>query len=98
MIFRIQFSERAKPEIQEAYDWYENQQDGLGEKFLSKLDETFDLISIHPYSFPKKRDEFRECYLGDFPFLIVYEVKGKNIYVQAIFHTSRNPKKKKQHP
>jgi plasmid stabilization system protein ParE len=95
MTFRVHFSVRAKPEIQDAYNWYEEQQTGLGEEFLLKLDERLDLISSHSFSFPQKRGSFRECYLGDFPFIIMYEIKEERINILAVIHTSRNPKVKR---
>jgi plasmid stabilization system protein ParE len=95
MNFRLHFSERSKPEIQEAYNWYEDQQVDLGEEFLLALDEAFARITSHPFSFSQKKGIFRECYVGKFPFLVVYKVKGTNVYIHAVFHTSRNPKKKK---
>ncbi|CAN5911936.1 hypothetical protein BH11BAC7_BH11BAC7_03070 [soil metagenome] len=95
MTFRLQFSPKSKPEIQDAYNWYEDQQSGLGEDFLAVLDERLDVLLKHPFSFPQKRGEFRECYLGKFPFLVIYKVLNKEVYVHAVFHTSRNPKKKK---
>jgi hypothetical protein len=95
MTFRLHFAERAKPEIQDAYNWYEDQQSGLGERFLLKLDETFDRIISNPFLFPQKLESFRECYMDVFPFLVIYIIKEKNIYIHAVFHTSRNPKKKK---
>jgi hypothetical protein len=95
MTFRLEFSERSKPEIQHIYNWYEDQQTGLGEEFLALVDQTLVLILNHPFSFPKKRGAFRECYLGRFPYLLIYKIVDKRIYVHAIFHTSLNPKKKK---
>lgn len=95
MMFRLHFSLRSKPEIQDAYNWYEDQQAGLGEEFLTQLDKRLELIVTHPFSFPQKRGPFRECFLGTFPFIIIYEIKKKRIYVHAVIHTSRDPKIKK---
>ncbi len=96
MIFRLHFSESSKPEIQNAYNWYEDQQEGLGDRFLLTLNEKLDLILSHPFSFPQKRDNFRESYLGVFPFLIIYTIKDKTIFIHAVFHTSRNPGNKRK--
>jgi|ERR1041385_3142176 hypothetical protein len=93
MTFRLLYSEKSKPEIQESYNHYEDEQAGLGEKFLLKLDEILERIVKTPFSFPQK-GKFRECYIGVFPFLVIDEIKGNSIYIHAVFHTSRNPKKK----
>jgi hypothetical protein len=54
--FRFHFSERSKPEIQEAYNWYEDQQVDLGEKFLLALDDAFARIASHPFAFSQKKE------------------------------------------
>ena len=46
--FRIEIEERAKIEISEAYDWYENQQVGLGVTFIEALQNAFKTILKTP--------------------------------------------------
>ncbi len=87
---------RASDEIEEAYNWYENQATGLGEKFLELLTEYKSSISQHPLQNKVTYKKFREAYLRKFPFLIVYFVDetNKTIVIFSVFHCSRNPEVK----
>ena len=91
--FIIQIEDRAKIEIADAYDWYEEQNEGLGESFLKAFQKA--LIAIQ-----KSPNGYREVYyhrqfpMKHFPFVILYEINIETIYVDAVFHTSRDPKQK----
>jgi len=96
MGFSIEFDPVADKEYFEAWDWYEEQLTGLGDRFGDSVVRHIELISKAPLAFPSKKAQSRECKIEDFPFLIVYKIySAKNIiYITSIFHTSRNPKKK----
>jgi plasmid stabilization system protein ParE len=53
-------------------------------------------IQEHPEKYEKKNLNFREAAIKIFPYVIVYTFYKKDgiITVSAIFHTSRNPKRK----
>jgi plasmid stabilization system protein ParE len=96
MINRLYVREEAEDEIDQAYSWYEEQQAGLGEKFLSELGDAFSRIVEFPESFPVKSRNTRECFVGRFPYIVTYRYKKREIIVYAVFHASRNPKKKRR--
>ena len=50
---------RAIEIIQEAYNWYNNQKQGLGEEFITGLDTYFAKLQSHPEHFGKIRKNFR---------------------------------------
>ncbi len=56
MIYDLKFIRKAKEEITEAYNYYENRKPGLGEKFLEHLDTYFERITANPEQFPPKND------------------------------------------
>ena len=78
----------------DAYDWYETQKPGLGEEFLDELDGVYFKLEAHPQYFGKVKKNFRQVALKRFPFVIVYEIIKTEVVVFAVFHTSRNPKRK----
>jgi hypothetical protein len=41
----------AKDDLDEAYNWYESKEIGLGDRFLSYVEDGFSLIRQHPKSF-----------------------------------------------
>ncbi len=77
-----------------AYDWYEEQQSGLGDLFLSELDRGLDKLETWPLSYAKIKKDYRQLILQTFPYAIVFEILDTDVIVYAVFHTSRNPRKK----
>ncbi len=96
MGYRITFHPSAEKEYQEAYEWYEERLQGLGDRFDESVDFTLKQIALKPQLYPKKRGAFREARVETFPYQIVYKIyeKEKVALVSAIYHSSRNPKKK----
>jgi hypothetical protein len=54
--FAIQISIKARMEVDEAYEFYESEVKGLGERFISKIYDSFIEISLNPLSKPHNRD------------------------------------------
>lgn len=94
MAYNIFFSDQAKQDIQNAYNWYEEQQTGLGERFFSCVEEAAISIKSAPFAFPQKHKSTREKVLRLYPFILIYLIEEKNIYVQGVFAAKQNPKKK----
>jgi len=96
MSLTIKFYRKANREYVEAYDWYEEQSEGLGERFENSLLEAVNSIANNPLHYQEKKMSSRECKLHNFPYLVVYRIfpKQNKIYILSIFHTSRNPKRK----
>lgn len=96
MAYLLIFHPVADKEYSEAYQWYEERLEGLGDRFLKAVEEQLARIILKPLLFPKKKGVFRETKTDTFPYMIVFKVleKRKIILIAAIYHTSRNPKKK----
>ncbi len=94
MNYFLEVTDAADKEIEEAFIWYESEQEKLGIRFLDCLDDAFTLITDFPNSFPIRVRNYHEYYLGNFPFIISYQIDGEKIVIHSIFHTSRNPKRK----
>lgn len=95
MRFTIFVTDEAEAEIENAYDWYEEQEKNLGRKFIFRVEVAYKLILDFPLGFPARRKDYRECFIGIFPFVIIYRVVGNKIIVYKVFHTKRNPKTKR---
>ena len=83
---------RAIGMMQDTYQWYEEQKQGLGEEFFAELDSYFTKLQSHPEYFSKIRKNFRQAALKRFPYVIVFEIIKTEVVVFAVFHTKRNPK------
>ena len=96
MAYSFLIKEEATKELTAAFLWYEDQQEGLGKTFRTKLNSKLNLICSNPLHYKTSYKKYHEALVDTFPFLIVYVIneKEKLIIVMAIFHTSRNPKKK----
>ena len=87
----LSIREEAYEEIQEAYDWYEEQRQGLGEEFLVAVEGCLKRIAKKPESFQRKYKDFRSALVTRFPFAIFFEISNNHIIVYSVFHTSREP-------
>jgi len=88
----LEIKDDAREDILSAFLWYEEQQDGLGERFMSDLDLTFDYLCSRPQSFQTVHRKFHQLPLHRFPFVIIYKFDEQTISVYRVFHTSRNPR------
>ena len=96
MNYILKYSTKAESEYFKAFDYYEEQSDGLGDRFEQSVGYKINQIVKNPYQYSERRPHYRECWVKDFPFLIVYKILAQKqiILITSIFHTSRNPRKK----
>ncbi len=81
----------AQREYDEAVDWYETCQQGLGLRFVVAIRKIFEDIAAHPQSFPVVYPGVREAVLTKWPYVVYYEVHDEHILILAVFHASRDP-------
>ena len=94
-MFKVELLAQAEDELSEAYDWYEEQQPSLGNKFYNEVNHYLTLLEYNPHQFPIKYiEELRSASLNKFPYLLIYWIDEDNlqVIVVSIFHTSRHPK------
>jgi hypothetical protein len=97
MGFELVIEPEAQKEIQEAVEWYESKQAGLGADFLNYLGGYFQTLKNGKATFEIKRNYvFRELPLKRFPFVIIYEEIRNQIIIYSVFNTFQNPSKKKR--
>ncbi|MCB0760327.1 MAG: type II toxin-antitoxin system RelE/ParE family toxin [Flavobacteriales bacterium] len=94
MTFALLVDPRALRDIQNAIDYYDNQQPHLGKRFENALNRTLLVLETNPY-FRIRYDDVRCIPVKKFPFLVHYTVneRGQSITVHAVFHTSLDPQK-----
>lgn len=93
MSFVLIFRSEAREELDEAYNWYEDQQPGLGDDFLDCVDEKINQILQMPESCAIIRKDVRRAVIRRFPYVIYYRVVVDRIIVLAVLHGRTNPKK-----
>ncbi len=87
---------KARAELLNAWEWYEDRQEGLGNKFRNKIYQKIKQIVQTPERYPERKKSFREAKIDVFPYLLIYKIAGNKsiIVIVSIFHTSRSPRKK----
>lgn len=87
----LRFHPEADAEMMEAAVIYETQQQDLGKRFLSAVQNSVNLIQINPALYPVIHIDVRRCVTKIFPFNVLFRVTSSQIIVIAIMHQSRNP-------
>ena len=97
MSYACRFHPLTKQDFDKAYTWYENKQNGLGERFLNAVRQEMEKIILHPEVFGSRiNKKFREVQTAVFPYIIVYKInkRKKEIYISSIHHAKKHPRKK----
>ena len=92
--FKLVIDEKAINELGDASDYYNNKKSGLGPEFEEEIFSLFDIIKKNPLLFPVKFARIHEAVVKRFPFVVNYEVIGKEIVVLSVFHIKKHPSKK----
>jgi len=91
MTYKIIVRPEAEREIQEAFDWYEERNEGLGAEFLRAADACLSGVQRNPEAYQVVHDDVRRSLLRRFPYALFYLVRGDTIIVLACFHIKRSP-------
>ena len=81
----------AVKETNDAFDWYENKEPGLGFRFLHDLETVYAAIARWPEIYQPVQDGFRRALLGKYPYAVFFEFDNPLVVVHSVFHCSRNP-------
>ena len=94
MSYKIQIYSEALNDIQEATNWYNLQQNGLGARFQKQVKRQINLLKTNANNYGVRYNDIRCVLIRKFPFLIHFAINemNKTIEVYSIIHTSRNPK------
>lgn len=95
MTYFIELRPLAVIEIIEAYDWYQLQQEGLGNEFLNELDNFYKTLLRNPYTYSYYEKPVRQGKLKRFPYVVIYEVFGDLIVIYSVFMARQDPQKKR---
>ncbi|MDB5198837.1 MAG: type toxin-antitoxin system RelE/ParE family toxin [Chitinophagaceae bacterium] len=93
MTYGLIILKAAAEDALQAYNYYENLQQGLGNRFLSELLERYNDISKHPqyYGFVDEQHIIRDVMLKSFPYLVVYEIENDAVIIYAVHCTYKHP-------
>ncbi|MCB0697437.1 MAG: type II toxin-antitoxin system RelE/ParE family toxin [Chitinophagaceae bacterium] len=95
-VYTTILSTRAAKEIIHSWNWYEDRQKGLGDRFVAEVYRKIQTIEHSPELFPAKYKYYRETLVAVFPVLIIYRIdkRKKLVRIVSVFHTARGARKK----
>ncbi|HVV49651.1 MAG TPA: type II toxin-antitoxin system RelE/ParE family toxin [Polyangia bacterium] len=90
---RLVYRPEAAADVRAAFEWYEQQRDGLGGEFLAELANAERALQTNPLAFRILRRDARRIMLRRFPYQLFYRVTTDVVVVVACFHGRRSPKR-----
>lgn len=98
-MYKYIFTAAAEKDLEEAYLWYEEQNDGLGVQLLDDVELACQYIAQSPQSYPVFSKDRRRILLKALgskfkSYMLIYRIreKEKEIIIVAFAHASRDPR------
>ena len=85
------FHPMAERELNEAIDYYNECQDGLGLEFAKEIYSTIQTILSFPHAWSQLSKNTRRCLLNRFPYGVIYQVADDEILIIAVMQLNRKP-------
>ena len=82
----------AEAEVQQAFDWYQEQSEGLGLEFLRAIEACLSGVMRNPFAYMVVEvPNVRRAVVRRFPYTLFYLVDDEAIIVIAVFNVKRQP-------
>lgn len=93
MVGNYKFEPEAEEDLNEAFDYYERMESGvgLGDRFIKNVMDRIEKVSANPKRYSEDNQGVWKVKVSVFPFYIFYIIKGTSISIVAVWHNSRNP-------
>ena len=91
MIAPIIFRPEAEQDVVAARAWYEQQRQGLGAQFTTRLSEIIETIGERPNLYASLWENVRAVQLRKFPYVVYYRVQPDHVEILAVLHGRRDP-------
>jgi hypothetical protein len=88
---RYSFHAAAEAELNEAVDYYNGSQKGLGNEFLREIYRTIQNILAFPDAWSPLSANTRRCLSKRFPYGVVYQVVNNEVFIIAVMNLNREP-------
>ena len=88
---RPEFHRLAEHELNEAAQYYDLEDPGLGSFFLEEVDQCLQSIEAHPEAGAILGGSVRRRLLRRFPYALLYKIKASGIRILAVMNLKRRP-------
>jgi len=78
-------------EVENAFEWYEEQKEGLGDELLEEIEVCYEHLRISPERYSYINPLYRRIKTNRFPYILVYEIEGNDVIIISIRHIKRKP-------
>ena len=85
------FHVEAETELNEAIEYYEDKEKGLGYDFAVEVYSALERTASYPKAWPTFEGEIRRSLVRRFPYGVLYSVEIGEIYIVAVMHLHRDP-------
>jgi len=94
VLYKILFAPEVYDDLQEAIDFYNSRNKGLGKRFFKAVKNQLSLIKSNAFGFQVRYDTIRCAPLNSFPYTIHYSVdeETRTINIVAVFCDFLDPK------
>ena len=90
---KLRYTDRAKSDLEIAFEWYETQRRGLGFEFLDCVEVSIQSIQEYPNMYENTHFSFRRCVIRRFPFSIFYTIENQELVVHSVFDNRQDSQK-----
>lgn len=88
----VEILDAAEADLEEAYDFLERREEGLGRKLLAKFHKTLGLLQLLPRMFPRYYRNVRVCRIRRSQHGIFFRVTRRSVVILAFFDLRQDPK------
>jgi hypothetical protein len=89
---KVRFLTLAQQEIDDAFVWFNEKDEGKGVEFLDELDRVVRLTKAYPFASTEIEPEIRRCLFARFPYSLIYGIEDDTIVVVAVAQSRRSPR------
>ena len=89
--YRLIVRPEAESDLQQAFNWYEKQEIGLGDRLLLSVERSIQSILRNPRMYQVIYKNVRRTLIRRFPYGVFYVLRSNSVVVLAIFHAMRDP-------
>ena len=75
MPYKLRLQNEAIFDMQQAFEWYEEQRSGLGSSFLDEVETCFQKLIQSPEHFGYINKLLRRIKVNGFPYVVIYEIE-----------------------
>ena len=90
---KITFLRTAEKELDDAFEYYESEQAGLGFRFLAEVEHSLSRVTGQPLSYQEIGEYSRRCLVHKFPYGVIYQYTEdpERILVLCVAHLHKKP-------